>query len=230
MVPLSLRERVGVRGGGAIVAVLVGLSAEFPRAHPADSAPAASAGALVQLPVVRRSPGQSRDGRKALSPSRVSNPMPIDLYSPCPGGTGKKIKFCCPDFVNELNEIERLIEGEQFAACLQRSNSVNLAARLEDGKQINIPSQNASMSASSAPSEPTGNQCSLYRSFNFNANCYSVRQPGQYQYCDSGTIGYPSKHWPGDCTKHRDLSSTAWTIPAHRGYYECARNWPGNVW
>ena len=24
--------------------------------------------------------------------------MPIDAYSVCPGGTGKKIKFCCPDF------------------------------------------------------------------------------------------------------------------------------------
>ena len=46
--------------------------------------------------------------------------MAIDLYSPCPGGTGKKIKFCCPDFLNELSELDRLVEGEQFAACLQR--------------------------------------------------------------------------------------------------------------
>ncbi len=34
------------------------------------------------------------------------------------------------------------------------SNSVNLAARLDDGQQINIPSQSGSMSASSAPSVP----------------------------------------------------------------------------
>jgi hypothetical protein len=31
--------------------------------------------------------------------------MPIDAYSPCPGGTGKKIKFCCPDFLGELETI-----------------------------------------------------------------------------------------------------------------------------
>ena len=45
--------------------------------------------------------------------------MPIDVYSTCPGGTGKKVKFCCPDFVGELDKISRMIEGEQYAACLQ---------------------------------------------------------------------------------------------------------------
>ena len=45
--------------------------------------------------------------------------MPIDAYSPCPGGTGKKVKFCCPDFVGELDKIARMIDGEQYAACLQ---------------------------------------------------------------------------------------------------------------
>jgi hypothetical protein len=45
--------------------------------------------------------------------------MPIDLYSSCPGGTGKKIKFCCSDFVGELHKIDRLLEGEQHLACLQ---------------------------------------------------------------------------------------------------------------
>jgi hypothetical protein len=45
--------------------------------------------------------------------------MAIDAYSPCPGGTGKKIKFCCGDFLPELQKIDRMIEGEQFLACLQ---------------------------------------------------------------------------------------------------------------
>ena len=45
--------------------------------------------------------------------------MPIDLYSSCPGGTGKKIKFCCSDFIGELHKIDRLLEGEQHLACLQ---------------------------------------------------------------------------------------------------------------
>src|SRR4051794_37654844 len=45
--------------------------------------------------------------------------MPIDPYTLCPGGTGKKIKFCCPDLVGELDKIHRMIEGEQRAACLE---------------------------------------------------------------------------------------------------------------
>jgi hypothetical protein len=43
--------------------------------------------------------------------------MPFDAYSTCPGGTGKKIKFCCSDLVGELEKIDRMIEGEQFVAC-----------------------------------------------------------------------------------------------------------------
>ena len=46
--------------------------------------------------------------------------MPIDAYSLCPGGTGKKIKFCCADFLRELEKIDRLLEGDQTAACLQQ--------------------------------------------------------------------------------------------------------------
>jgi len=45
--------------------------------------------------------------------------MALDVYSACPGGTGKKIKFCCSDFVGELQKIERMLVGEQYLACLQ---------------------------------------------------------------------------------------------------------------
>ena len=45
--------------------------------------------------------------------------MALDAYSLCPGGTGKKIKFCCPDFFPELEKIDRMLEGEQYIACLQ---------------------------------------------------------------------------------------------------------------
>jgi tetratricopeptide (TPR) repeat protein len=44
--------------------------------------------------------------------------MPIDGYSLCPCGTGKKVKFCCPDLLGELQKIERMLEGEQYRACL----------------------------------------------------------------------------------------------------------------
>lgn len=45
--------------------------------------------------------------------------MPLNVYSPCPGGTGKKIKFCCPDLLPELERIDRMVDGDQFQACLE---------------------------------------------------------------------------------------------------------------
>ena len=55
--------------------------------------------------------------------------MPFDAYSLCPGGTGKKIKFCCSDFVGELNKIDRFLEAEQNTACLQHIDRL-----LQEGK------------------------------------------------------------------------------------------------
>ncbi len=45
--------------------------------------------------------------------------MPLDPYSPCPAGTGKKLKFCCSDLVGELEKIQRMLEGDQRLACLE---------------------------------------------------------------------------------------------------------------
>lgn len=45
--------------------------------------------------------------------------MTIDKYAMCPGGTGKKIKFCCSDLPQELDKLERLKEAEQFQSCLE---------------------------------------------------------------------------------------------------------------
>jgi hypothetical protein len=50
--------------------------------------------------------------------------MPIDPYAPCPGGTGKKVKFCCPDLTTELDKIQRMLDGEQRAACLEYIDSL----------------------------------------------------------------------------------------------------------
>lgn len=44
--------------------------------------------------------------------------MAIDPYTLCPGGTGKKIKFCCSDLVGDLDKVSRMVTGEQFHACL----------------------------------------------------------------------------------------------------------------
>jgi hypothetical protein len=45
--------------------------------------------------------------------------MPIDAYSLCPGGTDRKIKFCCADLLADLEKIDRMVEGEQYLGCLQ---------------------------------------------------------------------------------------------------------------
>jgi hypothetical protein len=44
--------------------------------------------------------------------------MAIDPYSLCPGGTGKKLKFCCHDLLSELDKIDRMLTGGQQQACL----------------------------------------------------------------------------------------------------------------
>ncbi|MCA9102102.1 MAG: hypothetical protein KDA63_13155 [Planctomycetales bacterium] len=44
--------------------------------------------------------------------------MSIDSYTPCPGGTGKKIKFCCSDLTGEFQKLFRMVEGEQYQAAL----------------------------------------------------------------------------------------------------------------
>ena len=45
--------------------------------------------------------------------------MALDAYSLCPGGTGKRIKFCCGDFLGELQNIDWMFEEKQYVACLQ---------------------------------------------------------------------------------------------------------------
>ncbi len=45
--------------------------------------------------------------------------MPIDAYAPCPCGSGKKVKFCCSDLIDELEKIQKMIDADQTAACLE---------------------------------------------------------------------------------------------------------------
>jgi hypothetical protein len=46
--------------------------------------------------------------------------MAIDTYALCPGGTGKKIKFCCADLVGDLEQLDTLVEGDQISAALDQ--------------------------------------------------------------------------------------------------------------
>ncbi len=46
--------------------------------------------------------------------------MSIDIYSPCPCGSGKKFKFCCHVIADDMDRIVRLIEGNQPRVALQQ--------------------------------------------------------------------------------------------------------------
>ncbi len=51
--------------------------------------------------------------------------MALDQYSYCPCGSGKKIKFCkCADNIQEMAKVERMMEGEQFIAALDKINQL----------------------------------------------------------------------------------------------------------
>ena len=44
--------------------------------------------------------------------------MALDSYSLCPGGRNKKIRFCCPDKLKELEQIGAMIADQQYKACV----------------------------------------------------------------------------------------------------------------
>lgn len=44
----------------------------------------------------------------------------MDAYTLCPGGCGKKIKFCCgTEIIADLEKLDRMLEGEQRRACVE---------------------------------------------------------------------------------------------------------------
>ena len=44
--------------------------------------------------------------------------MPIDPYSLCPCGSGKKVKWCCATILPELDRVVGLIENNQIELAL----------------------------------------------------------------------------------------------------------------
>ena len=50
--------------------------------------------------------------------------MTIDLYAKCPCGSGKKIKFCCKDIISDIERIERMLQGDQRTAALEKINKL----------------------------------------------------------------------------------------------------------
>ena len=63
--------------------------------------------------------------------------MAIDTYAPCPGGTGKKIKFCCADLVGDLEQLDKLVEGDQISAALDQVKRLEDKSRPVGGHRCN---------------------------------------------------------------------------------------------
>lgn len=45
--------------------------------------------------------------------------MAIDPYSPCPCGSGKKLKFCCSDLATDIEKVQKMVAGDQPHAALK---------------------------------------------------------------------------------------------------------------
>lgn len=46
--------------------------------------------------------------------------MAPDPYDPCPCGSGKKLKFCCSNLVDEMEQVSRLQQSGQMEACSRK--------------------------------------------------------------------------------------------------------------
>jgi competence protein ComEA len=95
------------------------------------------------LLIVTRLPGGQP---VTLEPAPTQAPVVIQII----GEVVKPGVYTLPDG----SRVEDAVDAAGGLLADANSNSVNLAARLEDGQQINIPSQNGSVSGASAPSAP----------------------------------------------------------------------------
>ena len=46
--------------------------------------------------------------------------MALDVYAPCPCGSGKKLKFCCPNLAEDMERVSRQMESNQPRQALQQ--------------------------------------------------------------------------------------------------------------
>jgi hypothetical protein len=51
--------------------------------------------------------------------------MPIQPYDPCPGGRNKKVKFCCPDLLADLDALDRAARGGQPRSAVEMAERLS---------------------------------------------------------------------------------------------------------
>lgn len=63
--------------------------------------------------------------------------MAINPYSPCPCGSGKKLKFCCGDLATEIEKIYQMIQGDQPRGALKHLEQL-LAKNPQQGSLLDL--------------------------------------------------------------------------------------------
>lgn len=48
----------------------------------------------------------------------------LDVYQPCPCGSGKKIKFCCQNILADMDKVKRMVDAKQHRAALHALESI----------------------------------------------------------------------------------------------------------
>lgn len=54
--------------------------------------------------------------------------MAVDVYQPCPCGSGKKLKFCCLNIAEDMEKVQRLIDNNQLHVALQHLENLERRA------------------------------------------------------------------------------------------------------
>ena len=47
--------------------------------------------------------------------------MPLDLYDPCPCGSGRKLKFCCRELSDDMERVLKFQENKNVATSTEDS-------------------------------------------------------------------------------------------------------------
>ena len=63
--------------------------------------------------------------------------MAINPYSPCPCGSGKKLKFCCGDLATEIEKVYQMIQGDQPKGALKHVEQL-LAKKPQQGSLLDL--------------------------------------------------------------------------------------------
>jgi tetratricopeptide (TPR) repeat protein len=121
--------------------------------------------------------------------------MAIDVYSPCPCGSGKKLKFCCHDIVHDMQNVLQLRQNGQPRQALKALEKIEAraprnpwmltvkAAMLADQDETEAALQTVDRLLEASPNHPYGlylRATSLFREQGFEAARPAIEKAYEY--------------------------------------------------